>query len=87
MQTKAAFCQYGTSANAKVFAAITATVRHWLMIFALNHVEASTVTAGGFIAPAVALEILAGGFLIREPLEKLIEADCLWLVLFAAHET
>jgi hypothetical protein len=69
-----------------MLAAIAATVRHRLVIFALNHVEASTVTARGFIAPAVSLKILASSFLIRELLEKLIEANCLWLVLLAAHE-
>ena len=85
MQAKAALSQDGASADAKVLAAIAAPIRHRLVIFALMDIEATTVTASWFIAPAVALKIQTSGFLVREPFEELVEAD--GFGLFLAHET
>lgn len=57
------------------------------MILDFGDARAATVAAMRFTAPAVVFAILASSFLIRELLEKLVEADRLWLVLFVAHET
>lgn len=67
-----------------MLAAIAATVGHWLLVFDGSDRNAATVRAGDFTVPAVRLEILPCGFLIREALEELIEANGF---RFLRHET
>ena len=63
-----------------MLAALTATVGHRLVIFALRNILTATMGASGLASPTQRFKIRAGRLLIGELLKKLVEADCLGLV-------
>lgn len=84
MQTKAALGQNGARADAEMLATVAAAVRHRLEVLDGGNRVTAAMGASDIAIPAVALEVEPRGFLIREALEELIEANGF---RFVAHET
>ena len=84
MERQAAFCQYSSSADAEMLAAIAAAVRHWLHVLNRRDRQTAAMRARDFTGPTVVLEILPRRFLVREALEELIKRNGFW---FVSHKT